>query len=55
MGNWFGCRSRRRNPTAGLAAEDIIERRTDGYWHRVGRVTQCLNSIERFIPIYSIG
>ena len=40
MGNWFGCRSRRRNPTAGLAAEDIIERRTDGYWHRVGRVTQ---------------
>ena len=40
MGNWFGCRSRRRNPTAGLAAEDIIERRTDGYWHRVGRVAQ---------------
>lgn len=40
MGNWFGCRSRRRNPTAGLAAEDIIERRTDGYWHRVGRVSQ---------------
>ncbi len=40
MGNWFGCRSRRRNPTAGLAAEDIIERRTNGYWYRVGRVTQ---------------
>lgn len=40
MGNWFGCRSRRRNPTAGLAAQDIIEMRTNGYWYRVGRITQ---------------
>ena len=40
MGNWFGCRSRRRNPNAGLAAEDIIERRQNGYWYRVGRVSQ---------------
>lgn len=40
MGNWFRCRSRRSNSTAGLAAEDIIERRRSGYWYRVGRITQ---------------
>lgn len=46
MGNWFTCRSRRRNPTAGLAAEDIIERQDD-YWYRVERSTQSYDNPSR--------